>query len=50
MCPPAPLALNIGQFLTDDEVEGAWESHIGSWPTPAHCSGWVRQPAEESRR
>ena len=30
MCPPAPSALNIGQFLTDEEVEGMWESHTGS--------------------
>ena len=44
-CPPAPSILNIGQFITDEEVAGAWENHTGSWPTPAHCSGWVRWPA-----
>ena len=27
---------------------GAWESHTGSWPTPACCSGWARWPAEEN--
>ena len=48
VCPPAPSALNIGQFLTDEEAEGVWESHTGSWPTPACCSGWVRWPTEES--
>ena len=28
-CPPAPSILNIGQFITDEEVVGAWESHTG---------------------
>ena len=41
-CPPALSILNIGQFITDEEMAGAWESHTGSWPIPAHCSGWVR--------
>ena len=50
MCPPAPSTLNIGQFLTDEEVEGVRESHTGSWPTPALCSRWVRWPAEENGR
>ena len=26
----------------------AWESHTGLWPTPAHCSRWVRQPTGEN--
>ena len=43
-CPPALTILNIGQFITDEEMVGAWESHTGSWPTPVHCSGWVRWP------
>ena len=50
MCPPTPSTLNIGQFLTDEEVEGAWESHTGSWPTPTPCSGWASQPMDESGR
>ena len=50
MCPPAPSALNIGQFLTVQQAEGAWESHTGLWPTPVCCSRWVRQPMEESGR
>ena len=44
-CPPAPTVLNIGQFMTDEEMAWAWESHTGSWPTPVHCSRWARQPA-----
>ena len=48
VCPPAPSALNIGQFITDEEAEGAWESDTGLWPTPTPCSGWVRWPTEES--
>ena len=47
-CPPALSILNIGQFITDEEIAGAWESHTGSWPTPVHCSGWVRQPVGEN--
>ena len=47
-CPPAPSVLNIGQFITDKEMVGAWESHTGLWPTPKHCSGWVRQSAGEN--
>ena len=32
MCPPAPSVLNVGQFLTDEEVEGAWEvAHRRKW-------------------
>ena len=38
-CPPAPTILNIGQFMTKEEMQGAWESHTGLWPTPTHCSG-----------
>ena len=30
--PPAPTILNRKKW------QGAWESHTGSWPTPAHCS------------
>ena len=45
-CPPALTILNIGQFITDEEMVGAWESHTGSWPTPAHCNGMARQPME----
>ena len=48
MCPPAPSVLNISQFLTDQEVEGMWESHTDLWLIPAHCKGWVRQPVEGS--
>ena len=48
VCPPTPSALNIGQFLTDEEVEGAWESHTGLWPTPTLCSRWARQPMGEN--
>ena len=29
VCPPAPSALNIGQFLTNEEAEGGWKSHTG---------------------
>ena len=36
-CPPAPSVLNIGQFITDEEAVGVWESHTGLWPTPTHC-------------
>ena len=50
MCPPTPSILNVGQFLTDEEMEGAWESHTGLWPTPVHCSRWARRPEEESGR
>ena len=32
MCPPAPSVLNVGQFFTDEEVEGAWEvAHRRKW-------------------
>ena len=48
MCPPAPSILNIGQFIMDEEVAGAWESHTGLWPIPMHCSGWARQSMEEN--
>ena len=48
MCPPTPSTLNIGQFLTEKETEGAWESHTGSWPTHVLCSGWVRWPTGEN--
>ena len=47
-CPPALSVLNIGQFITDEEVAGAWESHTGLWPTPTCCSGWARCPTEEN--
>ena len=47
-CPPAPSILNIGQFIMDEEVVRAWKSHTGLWPTPAHCSGWVRWPTGEN--
>ena len=47
-CPPTPSILNIGQFIMDEEVVGVWESHTGSWPTPACCSGWARWPVEEN--
>ena len=50
MCSPSPSILDIGQFLTDEEVEGAWESHTGSWPTPLHYKGWVRWPTEKTGR
>ena len=46
-CPPAPSVLNIGQFITD-EVVGVWKSHTGLWPTPAHCSRWMRWPTGEN--
>ena len=47
-CPPAPSFLNIGQFIMNEEVAGVWESHAGLWPTPVHCSRWVRWPVEEN--
>ena len=45
MCPPTPSALNIGQFLTDEEVEGGvgephWfvdYSHMLQWVGEAAC-------------
>ena len=37
-CPPALTILNIGQFMTDEETAGVWESHTGLWPIPVHCS------------
>ena len=38
-CPPAPSILNIGQFITDEEMAGVWESHTGSWPLPHTAAG-----------
>ena len=35
MCPPAPSALNIGQFLTDEEVDGRATLVHGLLPCPA---------------
>ena len=29
-CPPTLSILNIGQFITDEEVAGAWESHTAA--------------------
>ena len=57
MCPPTPSALNIGQFLTDEEAEGGmgephWfvaYSHVLQWVGKAACGRkWeVRREALE---
>ena len=42
ICPPTPTALNIGQFMTKEEVSEGVDDHSGSWLTPVPCSGLVR--------
>ena len=55
MCPPTPSALNIGQFLTDEEVQGAvgephWfmaYSHTLQWVGEvAHRRKWEASPRD----
>ena len=37
LCPPGPSALNISQFITDEEVEGGGRAKLvhGLLPCPA---------------
>ena len=42
-CPPAPTTSILVSLLPMKKWQGVWESHTGLWPTPMHCSGWVRQ-------
>ena len=42
ICPPAPTALNIGQFMTREEVLEGIDDSSGLWLVPVLCSGLVR--------
>ena len=48
-CPPAPTILNIGQFITDEEVAGGVGEPHWFVAYSMHCSGWGRWPVRGNR-
>ena len=43
-CPPALTVLNIGQFMTNEEMAGGMGEPYWFMAYSVHCSGWVRWP------